>query len=64
MPNNAVRECHVRLFDEDVQELQAIAAETGVSWQIELRLLVRKALRERKIALLEVEPAKKRRSHE
>jgi hypothetical protein len=38
-------EVHARLFPEDVRELKRIAKERGISWQIELRLLVRRALR-------------------
>jgi hypothetical protein len=37
-------EVHARLFPESVRELKRLAAERGVSWQIELRLLVKRAL--------------------
>lgn len=38
-------EVHVRLFSEDVVELKRIAAHNGSHWNIELRQLVRRALR-------------------
>ncbi len=42
---NAVMEVHARLFVADVKDLKKIADKTGISWQIELRQLVRRALR-------------------
>jgi predicted DNA binding CopG/RHH family protein len=49
-----VREAHVRLFAADIAELKRRAAARGVSWQIELRLVVRQALREP--AIIQLEP--------
>jgi hypothetical protein len=37
-------EVHARLFPDSVRELKKRAAARGVSWQIELRLLVKNAL--------------------
>jgi hypothetical protein len=34
---------HCRLFAEDVAYLKAVAAESGVPWQVELRVRVHKA---------------------
>ena len=42
---NALEEVHTRLFEEDIAELKKIAETTGTKWQVELRLLVRRALR-------------------
>jgi len=36
---------NVRLFSEDVEEIKQIAEEQGGSWQVELRMTVRRALR-------------------
>lgn len=36
---------NTRLFADDVQQLRRIAAERGIPYQTELRLLVRRALR-------------------
>lgn len=36
---------HARLFADDVKRLKELAAERGIGWQIELRLLVRRALK-------------------
>ncbi len=38
-------EVHTRLFSEDVEQVKVIANKQGIPWQIELRLLVRRALR-------------------
>lgn len=38
-------EVHVRLYSEDVRALKKSAAEKGLPWNIELRQLVRLALR-------------------
>lgn len=38
-------EVHTRLFPEDVAELKKIALKNGIAWGIELRMLVRRALR-------------------
>jgi hypothetical protein len=43
--NNALQEVHARLFAADVVLLKKIAEERGTSYQIELRLLVRRALK-------------------
>lgn len=42
---NPTRACSVRLFEADVKTLHNVAEKRGTSWQIELRLLVRRALR-------------------
>lgn len=38
----------IRLFAENVEEMQADAAKSGIPWQISLRLLVDEALKARK----------------
>jgi hypothetical protein len=38
-------EVHARLFPDDVAELKRLAGISGLTYQIELRLLVRRALR-------------------
>lgn len=38
-------EAHCRLFADDVEALKRIAISNGTRWHIELRLLVRRALR-------------------
>ena len=40
-----ITEVHARLFEADVRELKRIATQRGTPWQIELRLLVRRALK-------------------
>lgn len=40
-----LRTIYTRLFEDDVKEIQRIAALSALPWQIELRLLVRRALR-------------------
>lgn len=45
-------EVHARLFPDDVEELKRRAAESGLSYHIELRLLVRRALRGEKREVL------------
>lgn len=42
---NKLVDAHVRLFGSDVAELKRQAREKGSHWQIELRQLVRAALR-------------------
>lgn len=42
---NELLEVHTRLFFRDVEAIKRIAVERGVAWQIELRLLVRRALK-------------------
>lgn len=37
-----------RLFKDDVDTLQKIAEERGTQWQVELRLLIRRALKNEK----------------
>lgn len=41
---NKLMEVHSRLFAADVAELKRRAETAGIPWQIELRLLVRRAL--------------------
>jgi hypothetical protein len=43
--SSRLEEAHVRLFADSVLELKKLAAEKGTHWQIELRQLVRQALR-------------------
>lgn len=49
---------HVRLFADDVSQIKKIAHERGLPWQIELRMLVRRALRSehREVVLLKEKP--------
>lgn len=42
---NTLREVHARLFDDDVETLIKIAEERRTKWQMELRLLVHRALK-------------------
>lgn len=46
-PKNAqaLVDVHARLFPDDVELLKKIAAESRLSWQIELRQLVHRALK-------------------
>lgn len=37
-------EVHARLFSDDVAQLKKIAAQSRLSWQVELRQLVHRAL--------------------
>lgn len=43
-PKNKLEVVTTRLFARDVAELREIAETKGLAWQIELRLLVRRAL--------------------
>lgn len=45
---------NTRLFADDVKAIKEIAAEQGLPWQVELRLLVRRALKgeKREVVLL------------
>ena len=40
----ALAEVHTRLFKDDVAQLKRIAAASRLKWQVELRLLVHRAL--------------------
>lgn len=40
-----LRAIHIRLFEGDVLEVKRIAKERGLPYQIELRMLVRRALK-------------------
>lgn len=46
-PPSTIRlvEVHARLFDEDIAMIKRIAAVSGLPWQTELRLLLRRSLR-------------------
>ncbi len=44
-PENVTKACSVRLFKVDIATLERLADKNGTTWQIELRLLVRRALR-------------------
>ena len=46
---------NTRLFTEDVEEVKRLALASGVPWQIELRSLLHRALKEREVPILEVE---------
>ena len=56
---NQLQAVHTRLFREDVNQLRRIATAKGSKWQIELRQLVRKALLEQTITLLDATPKRK-----
>lgn len=51
----ALIDVHARLFPEDVDLLKQIAEKSRLSWQIELRMLIHRALRgeKREIVILE-----------
>ena len=42
---NKLRPVHTLLFQEDVDTLKQLADDKGTKWQVELRQLVRRALR-------------------
>ena len=42
---NKLHPVNTRLFADDVKQLQRIAETQGIPWQVELRLLVRRALK-------------------
>ncbi len=44
-PPPAISNVHARLFSDDVAQLKRLAAERGIPWHVELRLLVRRALK-------------------
>ena len=50
---------NTRLFAEDVREIKKIAKEKGCPWQIELRLVVRRAMKEREIDIIAPVPQRK-----
>ena len=52
---------YTRLFVEDVERLKKIAETKGYPWQIELRLLVRRALKEHEVGIVAAEPRSKSR---
>lgn len=51
--DNQLQPVHTRLFAVDIAELKDLAAVRGIAWQIELRLLVRRALKEQRIAIID-----------
>lgn len=53
-----VVDVHARLMREDVAALKALAAQTGISWQMELRQLVHRALKgeQRSVLVLKESP--------
>lgn len=53
--NKLVR-LHTNFFAADIADVKKIAAESGLAWQIQLRMLVRKALIDHR----ELEPLRKR----
>jgi len=57
-PKPSLVEVHARLFAEDVEALKRVAAEKGLPWQIELRLLVRRGVKgeTREVVLLKEKP--------
>lgn len=40
-----ISDVHVRLFDADIATLKARAEQTGIPWSVELRVLVKRALK-------------------
>jgi predicted DNA binding CopG/RHH family protein len=40
-----LKEVHTRLFERNVSQVKKIAASKGIPWQVELRLLVDRALK-------------------
>lgn len=42
---NELVDVHSRYFKDSIEQVKQIAAESGIPWQVELRLLVRRALR-------------------
>lgn len=44
-PAARVLQVHARLFSEDIDDLKKIAEARGTPWQLELRLLVHRALK-------------------
>lgn len=57
-PPPTLVDLHIRLFAEDVAALKLRATERGVPWHVELRLLVRDALRgtRREVVVLKENP--------
>lgn len=53
-----VVEVHARLFADDVAHLKKLAAESRLSWQVELRQLVHRALKGEKREVLMINPGK------
>jgi predicted DNA binding CopG/RHH family protein len=51
-PKLALGEVHARLFVEDLDEVKRRAAEKHIPWQIELRLLVHRAVGARDVKIL------------
>ena len=51
---------YTRLFKEDVRALKASASEKGLPWQIELRLLVHRAVSEKEVPVLQLDPTPKK----
>lgn len=53
-----LKRVNTRLFAEDVSAIKKIAAQRGLHWQIELRMLVRRALKgeQREVLLLRDQP--------
>lgn len=45
VPENVVEDVHARLFKNDIELLKQVAKKNGTPWHLELRLLVRRALR-------------------
>lgn len=51
-------EIHTRLFQEDLVKLKQIAGESRLKWQVELRMLVHRALKNerREVLVLKEQP--------
>lgn len=47
---------YTRLFAQDVETLKKIAETKGYPWQIELRMLVRRALKEHELGIVTEQP--------
>jgi hypothetical protein len=61
MINPKLEAVHTRLFADDLAELRRRAALRRIGWQVELRLLVHRALKEAAVDLLEITvPARKK----
>lgn len=58
MSNESLKPVNARLFEKDVRLIKRIAAQKGLPWQVELRLLVRRSLRgeTREITVLKERP--------
>lgn len=56
LPAKLIAEVHARLFREDIEAIKASADRRGLPWQIALRMLVHRAIKEQKVTMLEIDP--------